>query len=352
MRRSLVLFTTVFCCGIITASFLKISFWIVYSPTVISLILSILLVKKKLFLNFSICGVIFLLGVILLKNSKVQPECNIANYILYKSNSVYIVKGIIDNNPVVRNNRITFVFKTRELQFNNLRHNCCGDILVYAMGIKNLHYGQELIVYGNLYRPFRIVSSGGRSYRDYLYSQGIRAIMNVRALIQIATPGKYSSLNIKRITFWLKNSFQNVIYKYLTGIPAGVVDAMVLGDKRNIPQSINNSMIKSGTIHILVVSGFNVGIVGFIIILWLKIIRLPRRPRLFIACLLLIVYCLITGASTPVVRATIMAVVFILSYFVKREPDIYNSMCLAAICILVVNPQQLFDIGFQLSLPA
>jgi competence protein ComEC len=56
-----------------------------------------------------------------------------------------------------------------------------------------------------------------------------------------------------------------------------------------------------------------------------------------------------TGASTPVVRATVMAIVFILGLLIKRQPDIYNSLSLAALFILVVNPRQLFDIGFQLS---
>ena len=60
-------------------------------------------------------------------------------------------------------------------------------------------------------------------------------------------------------------------------------------------------------------------------------------------------YCLMTGATNPVLRATLMAVVFLLAYFLKRDADIYNSLSLAAIFILSFNPLQLFDIGFQLS---
>lgn len=96
-------------------------------------------------------------------------------------------------------------------------------------------------------------------------------------------------------------------------------------------------------------SGFHVGIVTFIIILFLKLIRAPRKIRLLLLIPLIMFYCLITGASTPVVRATIMAVIFSLAYLVKREADIYNSLSAAAIIILGINPKQLFDIGFQLS---
>ncbi len=156
-------------------------------------------------------------------------------------------------------------------------------------------------------------------------------------------------LSVKGLAFRLKERIERVIYQYLAPIPAGIIDAMVLGEKRNISRFINDSMMKSGTVHILVVSGFNVGIVCFIIVICLKLIRIPRKPRLLIACLMLIVYCVMTASSTPVMRATIMAIVYLCSYFVRREPDIYNSLCLAAIIILSINPRQLFDIGFQLS---
>jgi len=56
-----------------------------------------------------------------------------------------------------------------------------------------------------------------------------------------------------------------------------------------------------------------------------------------------------TGASNPVVRSTVMAIVFMLGFLLKREPDIYNSLSVAGLFILVANPRQLFDIGFQLS---
>jgi len=81
----------------------------------------------------------------------------------------------------------------------------------------------------------------------------------------------------------------------------------------------------------------------------LKLARIPKAIRFYIGVPLIIIYCLMTGASTPVVRATIMAIVFMFAYLIKREPDIYNSCAVALIFILLINPRQLFDIGFQLS---
>ncbi|MCM8789945.1 MAG: ComEC/Rec2 family competence protein, partial [Candidatus Omnitrophica bacterium] len=119
--------------------------------------------------------------------------------------------------------------------------------------------------------------------------------------------------------------------------------------KKEVSALIYYSMIKTGTVHILVVSGFNVGLLAYTAALLLKIIRVPRYFRPFVIIFFLIIYCLMTGASTPVLRATVMTVFFIIGFMFKREPDIYNSLGLAAISILILNPMQLFDIGFQLS---
>lgn len=71
--------------------------------------------------------------------------------------------------------------------------------------------------------------------------------------------------------------------------------------------------------------------------------------RYFLAILLLIVYCILTGSSAPVVRATVMATIFLCAYFLEREANVYNSLAIATLIILAANPWQLFEISFQLS---
>jgi competence protein ComEC len=173
--------------------------------------------------------------------------------------------------------------------------------------------------------------------------------MRLKSEADIVRLNRNKGLKVRELALWMKAKIEGIIFRYVSGGAAGILNAMILGDKKNIPKFILDSMVKSGTIHILVVSGFNVGIVAFVIILILKLLRIPKTMRIILAMLLLILYCLTTGASSPVVRATVMAGLFIFSYLFKRQPDIYNSLSLAAMFILGLNPQQLFDIGFQLS---
>ena len=349
MKRPLVSLTIVFCLGILISSKINIRLAPIYISSVIFLALTFISLKKGLRSDIFLLCLVFSLGALYLKNSQVLPLCHISRFAYYKNNNLYTIKGMVQNAPLIKNKRTSFIFKAEEIQINNLKNNCCGSILVYVKGEKDLRYGEELILKGRLYRPFSFTGNKRNSFKNYLSNQQIYSIMNIETNIHLVRLNKNRGFMIKKFALWVKARMEEIIFKHLSYLPASIIDAMVLGERKAISPFINNSMIKTGTVHILVVSGFNVGIVAFVIVLFLKLFRLPRNLRLCIAIFCLIVYCLLTGASTPVVRATVMSIVFLLALLIKRESDIYNSCCLAAILILLVNPRQLFDIGFQLS---
>lgn len=342
MKRPLVVFAVIFSFGIFVASKIRIPFLGVYSAALILLLFSFLFAKKGFIYDIFLCTLIFFLAAALFKNHQILPKSHISKFISYKNDYLYAVKGIVDSRPSFKNNRTSFLFKAERIRINNLEYQISGDILIYLKGKKNLDYGEELLVKGKLYRPWG-------SYRNYLYNQGIFSVMHIEKGNFVVKLDQNKGFLLKRLAFWLKERTEGIIFKRVSPVAAGILDAMVLGEKRNVPLLINNSMTKSGTVHILVVSGFNVGLAAFIIILFLRLLRIPKRMRFYMAAPLLIVYCLMTGASTPVVRATIMSILFMFAYFIQREPEIYNSCALAGMVILWINPRQLFDIGFQLS---
>jgi competence protein ComEC len=348
MKRWIAYLTILFCLGIVFAEKIKINFLLFYFLSLIFLFLSILFLKKNTFFNIFLLCLCFLLGVLFLKNAYILPKCHISKFINYKAERPCLVKGFIESQPILKNNRTTFIFKTIQIQTGNLKYNCCGSILVNLKTRQNFSYGEELILMGNLYRPYGF-GKQNNNYKEYLYKQGLYAVMHVKSERAITRLNNNRGFIVKRFAFWLKDKIEAVISKYVSTVTASILDAMILGERKNISSLVYNSMVRTGTVHILVVSGFNVGIVTSIVFLLLKMFRLPFRIRFFLAIAALIVYCLLTGASNPVVRATVMAGVFTLSRLLKREPDIYNSCAIAAIFILFINPKQLFDIGFQLS---
>lgn len=337
MKNPPAFLTLCFCLGIIFAYLFKVPFWPIYILGLAFVAVAILLIKRGLSFDILFLLFIFILGILHLENSCAVSRSSVSKFIHYQDDTIYTLKGFVNNNPAMIDGRILFIFKVEELQFNKSRYKSCGEILVYAQGIKSLFYGEELILLGKIQRPYRI--SG----------PNISAVMRIQNNSALVRLNKNKGNLVKRLAFYLKDKIERAFFKRLSPLAAGIVDAMVLGEKRNVSPVVYDAMVKSGTVHILVVSGFNVGIIAFIFALLFKILRIPRKPRYILVIAFLVLYCFITGASTPVVRATVMGIFLILGYFLKREPGISNSLALAVLFILIIDPKALFSISFQLS---
>jgi competence protein ComEC len=340
MMPPLLYLTIIFAFGIVFAAKVKVVFIAGFFAASAFLIFSYLFINREKFFYLFFSLTVFILGALSFVSSCIIPKDNIYNFIDYKDDNLYVLKGVVVNQPRMEQNHSSFIFKAEEVCQHKTKYRVSGKLAVTYYQEEGFSFGDELILLGKLSKPF-----GQR--KEYLLKQGVYGILQVDA------PAKFAG--IKRIFFlqrganYLKTKIEKKIFKYLSRISAGIMDAMLLGEKKFVPLLVNDAMILTGTVHILVVSGFNVGIVAMLLLLLFKFLRFKRNLRYFIVILCLIVYCFITGASTPVVRATIMAIFFLVAGILKREPNIYNSLSLAALVILAFDPGQVFDLGFQLS---
>jgi competence protein ComEC len=348
MNKYLPLFTAVFISGIIFTSRLRISFEVFFISGILILLAGIIAggrARAFLYLTYLTA---FILGALLMKISYILPADHIARLLAYGKQNICSVEGYIVNQPSIKNGRTTFFFSARQMQQDKYRYKCSGRILVTLDFTADLNYGEGLLLTGSL-RRLKQYARPRSGYAEYLSRQSVYLSLKVNSSLGL------SRLKINR-GFWLKvfslrlrEFLEGKIARYSAPLPAAVISAMVLGEKKGLPQLVNRVMTNSGTVHILVVSGFNVGVVAFLSDLIFKIARLKRRKRIILVTVSILLYCLVTGAAIPVVRATVMAVMLLFAYYLEREPQIYNALSLAAIFILSLNPRQLFDIGFQLS---
>jgi len=337
MENKLTLGTLFFCLGIILGHYIPISVEAVFFSLVICFICCLVSFKLEKFTNLFLLCLIVLLGAFHYKNSTYLPKIHISNFLYYKDETKYVISGYIKSEPRYKDNGLEFIFSVSELEFDYKKQNCSGDILVKVMQANGLLYGEELVLVGHIQLPTKF------------YPENISGIMRINNPQCVIRRNRNKGFFIKRFAFLLKARAERLIYGRLSPPAAAVLDAMVLGEKNNIPKFIYASMIKSGTVHILVVSGFNVGVVIFIIMLLLKLLHLSRTLRYLLTIICLIIYCFVTGASAPVLRATIMGGFLLVGFLIKREAQVYNSISLAALVILFINPKELFSISFQLS---
>ena len=130
---------------------------------------------------------------------------------------------------------------------------------------------------------------------------------------------------------------------------AAYAEALLLGDGREIPRDLWETFKRSGTVHILVVSGQHVSLIGSMIFGVLSLVRIPRGLKYLLVAAALILYCTLTGANPPILRGTLMGVLFCFSRWGGYEAPALNSIGLAALVILAADPRSLADPSFQLS---
>jgi competence protein ComEC len=133
---------------------------------------------------------------------------------------------------------------------------------------------------------------------------------------------------------------------------AVMLAAMVAGDRTYLTHSLRVGFERTGSFHMLVVSGFHLAIVSACIFWITRQLRLPRVPATLLTIAASLAYALFTGLATPVQRSLWMVTLYLLGRLVYRERSPLNTIGFAALCLLVVSPRSLFDSSLQMTLLA
>ncbi len=134
-----------------------------------------------------------------------------------------------------------------------------------------------------------------------------------------------------------------------------ILSALTLGYKRELDPEIKRVFSSAGAMHVLAVSGLHVGIIYWVLVSFLGFIKRKRAGQftfVLFALFCLWAYAFITGLSPSVMRATTMFSFIVIGDSIKRHGNIYNSLAASAVFLLLINPTNLFEVGFQLSYSA
>lgn len=142
-------------------------------------------------------------------------------------------------------------------------------------------------------------------------------------------------------------SLQSTINKLYPQREAGLMTAMLLGDRNNLDDELYDLYREAGIVHIIAISGMHISILAGIILILVK--PLGRYISSAIVILFMCFYIILTGGSVSVVRSGIMMFFYILSGLISRKYDLISSTALACTLLLFVNPYYIFDLGFQYS---
>jgi len=353
IHRPFLYLTAFFSLGIMCAQWARFPFSYLCFFSFIFVIASAATSKKEFTSTIFLLLAVMSLGMTYTQARQCIDRDHIGSVARYYRKKPITVRGVVVSSVTKRNvansAKHTFTLNVDQVQANWGWERRTGNILVNTFRDYDLSYGDDLQLTGKLHRPYNFSNERNFSYRDYLQNRGIYFILSIKKNSNIQILGKNKGNYFKRHALRLRAKLGSVLSENLSKNESGIMKAILLGDRSAIAKPVRALFVQTGTAHILAISGLHIGVVAALFLLLSKMFPFGGKWRSVGVIGLLVCYAFFTGGRPSVVRATIMMIVFLTSFIVEKERDILNTLCLAAMLILIYNPLNLFDVGFQLS---
>ena len=242
--------------------------------------------------------------------------------------------------------------------FNSSWKPARGKAILYFQKDKaasKLLFGDRLLVRAKFSPPEKVQNPDGFDYAAYLKRQGVGATCYISSESWQLT-GRNVGFSVRREADKCRNYLLNVYRKFnIQGDEFAVLAALTLGYTDDLQPDLRASYSATGAMHILSVSGMHVGVVYIVIAFLLSFLNKSRRQKVYKALFIVLflwAYAFLTGMSAAVIRATLMFTFVAFATCFERKSQIYNTIFMSVLVMLLYNPNFLYDVGFQLSYSA
>ena len=331
--------------GVFLGSFLHLPSELVWLLTFLPLASFLLWRKDQRIRHISVCFLFLLLGVLRFNYSAPLQDFAEGHLAHYNDQGWVKIEGVVSGEPDVRDTYTNLRVAVAKIEVDGQERDVKGIVLVRVPRYPEYDYGDELEIEGLLETPPELEDF---SYREYLARQGIYSTLR-RPQITLTDRGQGSAPRRALLAF--KRRAQRVIALILHEPQAALLMGILLGIETGIPTDLMEAFSATGTTHIIAISGFNISIIAGLLSR-LSTRLFGKRRAMPVALAGIIVYTILVGASAAVVRAAIMGCLYVIATHYGRQTEALTSLIAAAVLMTVINPQTLWDLGFQLSFAA
>jgi competence protein ComEC len=213
-----------------------------------------------------------------------------------------------------------------------------------------LRPGDQVEVLANLRLPKNFNNPGQFDYVAYLERQDVALVGTIKNELLMtrlaAGQGSWLSRQIRRLRVALLSQLDAAFGK---GETAGIMKALLLGDRSALDARIEETFRITGIYHVLVVSGQHVAVIAAFLYGLFRLTRIPSSLAAVLTGFGLLLFSALAEGQPSVIRATAMAGTFLLAVLFDRDRNLLNSLSLSAWALLLLDPFWLFDPGFELS---
>ena len=251
---------------------------------------------------------------------------------------------MVAEEPDIRDRSCLLTFSASEVIVNGERKEVSGTALIRVPRYPAYRYGDVLNVTGKLETPEPFDNF---DYKTYLARQGIYSVIYYPK-VEILDRGQ--GFKPWQWIYSLRERFSASLARALPEPQCSLAQAILLGLRGDIPDSLNEAFSRTGTAHILAISGLHMSIIiAMFLSLGILVFGRQRSIYIWLALALTWLYALLAGMHPPIIRATIMGSLFLIAEHLGRQRSAIIALAFAAAVMVGIQPQLLWSVSFQLS---
>ena len=357
-KYPLIKYVLAFIIGIISTSVFELPMEKIFIPMLLIIFVITQLILKN---NFPDIRTIISLTIVLVLGNYYFSIREIKNsdYPFHKTRIVNsVLFGEVQEISLIHKDRLSFVLQSDSMMIKDSLINLkmkikCNLSSKYKQRLykifNRLGIGNKIRLEGTMRKARGERNPGEFDYYKYLKSKGISGLFSVRNLESIDVIGT-NEYPIRNFVFGVRKILNRKIEELHNKRTSALLKGLLLADRGDIDYKTKENFINSGVIHVLAVSGLHV---GFIVVIFMFLFsRMPIYLRTALTIGGLLAFLVLTNMPSSVFRATIMVIVLFVVYLDNREYNSVNALSITALILLIINPSDIFNPGFQLSFSA
>jgi competence protein ComEC len=273
------------------------------------------------------------------------PSADEHSLCFYNDTGIVEIQGMVSEEPDIRDKYCLLTFSASEIIINGEREEeVSGTALIRVPRYPAYYYGDVLKVTGKLETPSQ---SEDFDYKSYLARQGIYSVIDYPG---VGLLDRGQGLKPLQWIYSLRERLSASLARALPEPQGSLAQAILLGLRGNIPDTLYEAFSRTGTAHLLAISGLHISII-IAMLLSLGTLVFGRQRSLYIWLTLALtwLYALLAGMHPPIIRATIMGSLFLIAEYLGRQGSGIIALAFAAAVMVGIQPGLLWTVSFQLS---
>jgi competence protein ComEC len=215
--------------------------------------------------------------------------------------------------------------------------------------LNGIHAGDQIRVFAKLARPSPAMNPGEFDFAVHARRDRKLCVLQTNYTQAVQLINKPNTWTFSAAIDRLRTGGNDQLWRQLSHEQSGLAAAIMLGSREQLGREWNEAFFQTGTVHLMAISGLHVGMLALGLVWLMRLLMIQERWAMLIVIAVCFLYVMVTGARPPAVRAFIIVLTLCSGRLLGRQTSAWNTLAMAGVIVLAINPSEMFRTGTQLS---